>query len=145
VTRRGACTFCGIVRGETSAAVVYTDEEVMAFLDRAPLLPGHTLIVPRVHHETLDDAPDALVAPLFTVVRQVSRAQQQALGADGSYTAINTRVSQSVPHLHVHVVPRRSKDGLFRAGMVWARRPYGAGEAEEIAARLRSALGQVSG
>lgn len=87
----------------------------IAFLDRAPLIPGHSLVIPRGHFETLDDVDEALLAPLFAVARQVSRAQQRALGADGTFTAINTRVSQSVPHAHVHVVPRREGDGLFRA------------------------------
>ena len=123
---------------------MYRDGAVLAFLDRSPLLAGHTLVVPTAHHATLDDLPDELIAPLFTVVRRVSRAQQAALGADGTYTAVNTRVSQSVPHLHVHVVPRRMKDGLFRAGMVWIRRPYAAGEDEAIAATLRAALGQTN-
>lgn len=114
----------------------------MAFLDREPLIPGHTLVIPREHVATLDDLDEKQAGPLLNAVRRVSRAQQSALGAGGTFTAVNTRVSQSVPHLHVHVVPRREGDGLFRAGMVWARKRYGEGEADAIAAKLREALGR---
>lgn len=134
------CVFCTIARGEAAAHVVHDAGRVLAFLDRAPLIPGHTLVIPREHVDTLDELDDELVAPLFSVVRRVSRAQQRALGADGTFTSVNTRVSQSVPHVHVHVVPRREGDGLFRAGLVWVRKPYKDGEAEAIAARLREAL-----
>ncbi len=134
------CAFCAIARGQAAAGVVADRDEVLAFLDRAPLIPGHTLVIPRAHVETLDDLGEDLIGPLFSVVRRVSRAQQRALGAGGSFTAVNTRVSQSVPHLHVHVVPRRDGDGLFRAGIVWVRTRYRDGEAEVIAAKLREAL-----
>lgn len=137
-----SCVFCAIARGETEANIVADDGVVLAFLDRAPLLPGHTLVVPREHADTLDELPEAEVGPLFRLVRRVSRAQQRAFGAEGTFTGINTRVSQSVPHLHAHVVPRREGDGLFRAGMVWARKRYKDGEAEAIAAKLREALAQ---
>ncbi len=95
----------------------------MAFLDHRPLLRGHCLLVPRAHVETFDEVPDALVGPLFTAARRLSRAVQTALGADGSFVAVNTRISQSVPHLHVHVVPRWKRDGLFSRSLVWMRRP----------------------
>lgn len=134
------CIFCAIGRGEAAANVVADGDGVLAFLDAAPLLPGHTLVVPREHADTLDELPTGLVQPLFTLVQRVSRAQQRALGADGTFTGVNTRVSQSVPHVHVHVVPRREGDGLFRAGMVWARKRYRDGEAEEIARKIREAL-----
>lgn len=134
------CIFCAIARGEAEAHLVYSDESVLAFLDRAPLLPGHTLVVPREHADTLDDLREDLVGPLFALVRRVSRAQQAAFGVDGTFTGINTRVSQSVPHLHAHVVPRREGDGLFRAGIVWHRTRYGPGEAEHLAAQLREVL-----
>ena len=134
------CIFCAIARGEAEAHLVYSDERVLAFLDRAPLLPGHTLVGPREHADTLDDLREDLVGPLFALVRRVSRAQQAAFGVDGTFTGINTRVSQSVPHLHAHVVPRREGDGLFRAGIVWHRTRYGPGEAEHMAAQLREAL-----
>jgi len=137
-----SCVFCAIARGETEANIVADDGAVLAFLDRAPLLPGHTLVVPREHADTLDEVPAAAVGPLFRLVQRVSRAQQRAFGADGTFTGINTRVSQSVPHFHAHVVPRREGDGLFRAGMVWARKRYKVGEAETIAANLREALAQ---
>ena len=134
------CIFCAIARGEAAAHVIHDSDRVMAFLDRAPLSPGHALVIPRDHFETLDEVEEELLGPLFAVARHVSRAQQRALGADGTFTAVNTRVSQSVPHAHVHVVPRREGDGLFRAGMVWVRKRYPENEAETIAAQLRSAL-----
>lgn len=119
---------------------MHDDACVIAFLDRAPLIKGHVLVATRAHVETFDDLPADLLEPLFRVVQRVSRAFASALGADGSYTAINTRVSQSVPHVHVHVVPRRAGDGLFRAGMVWIRRRYSGDEAAQLAARLRQAI-----
>src|SRR5262245_28237372 len=115
------CPFCAIAAGG-EGNVVHSDDLVVAFLDRAPLIKGHVLVIPRAHVETFDDLPPDLIAPLFGAVQRVSRAFRSALGADGSYTAMNTRVSQSVPHVHVHVVPRRTGDGLFRAGMVWIRK-----------------------
>ena len=134
------CVFCAIARGEADAHLVHSDDRMLAFLDRAPLLPGHTLVIPREHADTLDELPEELVGPLFALVRRVSRAQQAAFGVDGTFTGINTRVSQSVPHLHAHVVPRREGDGLFRAGIVWHRKRYAQGEAEQLAAQLREAL-----
>ncbi|HUG55950.1 MAG TPA: HIT family protein [Candidatus Limnocylindrales bacterium] len=133
------CVFCVIVEG-ASVHFVHEGPLVVAFLDHAPLIPGHVLVAPRAHHETLEDVPEELLAPVFGLAQVVSRAQRAALGADGSLTMANTRVSQSVPHAHVHVVPRRRNDGLFRAGMVWVRRRYREGEAAEIAARLRTAI-----
>lgn len=133
------CAFCVVVAG-ADAHRVLEDAHVIAFLDRAPLIKGHVLVVPRDHIETFDDLPADLLGPVFSAVQRVSRAFQSALGADGSYTAINTRISQSVPHAHVHVVPRRKNDGLFRAGMVWIRRRYEGDEAAQLAARLREAL-----
>jgi len=134
------CAFCAVIGGEAPAHVVHADERVVAFLDRAPLINGHTLVVTRAHHATFEDVPEDLLGPLFAVVQRVGRAMHGALGADGSFTAINTRVSQSVSHAHVHVVPRRQGDGLFRAGMVWRRGAYRDGQAAEIAARLREVL-----
>jgi histidine triad (HIT) family protein len=105
------------------------------------VIPGHTLVLPTIHYETLDDLPDEALAPLFKVVRQVSIAQQSALGAEGSLTLANTRISQSVPHVHVHVVPRRKGDSLFSPGRTfWMRRQYKDGEAGDIAEKLRAAL-----
>ena len=134
-----ACVFCAIIGGG-DAHRVYEDDTVVALLDRAPLIKGHVLVVTREHVETFDDLPRERLEPLFAVVQRISRAFQSGLGADGSYTAINTRVSQSVPHVHVHVVPRRQGDGLFRAGMVWIRRRYESDEAAQLAARLREAI-----
>ena len=139
MTRGRACAFCALADG-TDAHVVHADERVIAFLDRAPLIKGHVLVMPRSHVETLDDLPVELMAPLFSVVQRVSRAFQRSLGADGSLMISNTRVSQSVPHVHIHVVPRREGDGLFRAGMVWIRKRYDDGEAAQLATRLREAI-----
>jgi histidine triad (HIT) family protein len=134
------CAFCAVVAGAEHHAV-YRDSEVVAFLDHAPVIPGHTLVVPATHYETLDDLPDAALAPLFRVVRQVSIAIQRALGAEGTLTLSNTRISQSVPHVHVHVVPRRKGDKFFTPGRpFWMRQTYAAGQAEEIAEKLRAAL-----
>ena len=134
------CVFCAVVAGAEHHAV-YRDEDVVAFLDHAPVIPGHTLVVPTTHYDSLDDVPNEALAPLFSVVRRVSIAQQKALGAEGSLTLSNTKISQSVPHVHVHVVPRRKGDSLFSPGRtLWMRQKYKAGEAEEIAAKLRAEL-----
>lgn len=138
------CIFCAIAAGDSTANVVHADDRTVAFLDAAPLLHGHTLVIPREHVETLDELRTELMTPLLSVVQRVSIAQQRVLGADGSFSSVNTRVSQSVPHLHVHVVPRRKGDGLFRAGMVWVRKRYAEGQAEEIARKLREALAPAS-
>jgi histidine triad (HIT) family protein len=136
------CIFCKIVRGEIPAHVVFEDEATIAFLDHRPLFPGHVLLLPRTHHETLVDLPDALVAPLFANAKLLAEAVTQALGADGSFLAINNVVSQSVPHVHVHVVPRRQKDGL--KGFFWPRRAYESdAEAERTRAAVRDAIAQV--
>lgn len=114
--------------------------EVVVFLDHRPLFPGHCLVVPRRHVDTLGDLPPALTAPLFDTAAAVARAIEPALEAEGSFVAVNNRVSQSVPHLHVHVVPRRKGDGL--RGFFWPRTKYaGPEERAQYAARLRSALG----
>ena len=137
------CTFCQIASGELPAQIVYRDENVIAFLDRAPLVPGHTLVIPRRHIETLEDVPANLLAPFFGPVQKLSRAFAPALGAEGSLVAINTRISQSVPHVHAHVVPRRKGDRLFSPSTgptLWIRRSYKEGEAQEVAAKLRTAL-----
>ena len=134
------CTFCQIAKGELPAHVVHRDESVVAFLDRAPLLPGHVLVMPAQHVETLDDLPDDLVQPLFAAVRRTSIAVQKALRAEGSFVASNTRVSQSVPHLHVHVVPRNKGDGLFSTKLIWQRKKYETdSEMAEIATKIRTA------
>jgi histidine triad (HIT) family protein len=119
-----ACTFCKIVGGRLPSHGVFEDDASIAFLDHRPLRPGHCLLVPRDHVETLYDAPPALVARLAVNAQRLARAAERALEADGSFVAINVRVSQSVPHLHVHVVPRHLKDGLFARNLAWVRHPY---------------------
>ena len=116
------CRFCAIARGETDARVVLEDERTLAFLDHRPLFPGHCLLIPREHHETLPDCRRRLLEPLFATARAAVARGAAGLAADGSFVAVNNVVSQSVPHLHVHVVPRRRKDGL--RGFFWPRSPY---------------------
>jgi histidine triad (HIT) family protein len=136
-----ACIFCRVVSGELPGNIVHRDDRVVAFLDRSPLFLGHTLVVPVAHVATLDDLGPDLVGPLFEVVRRTSIAVQQALGADGSFVATNTRVSQSVAHVHVHVVPRNEGDGFFSPRPIWKRQAYGSdAEAADYAARIRAAL-----
>jgi histidine triad (HIT) family protein len=135
------CVFCRIAKGELPGNVVYRDARVVAFLDTSPLFLGHTLVMPIDHVATLDDLGPDLIAPLFEVVRRSSIAVQRAVGADGSFVAVNTRVSQSVPHLHVHVVPRTEGDGLFSPRPIWKRRSYGSdAEAADYATRIRAAF-----
>ena len=132
------CIFCAIVAGEQDAAIVHSDEHSIAFLDTRPLFPGHSLLVPRAHHETLADLPDESVEPLFATARRLSVLIRDAMGAEGSFVAMNNTVSQSVPHLHVHVVPRVKGDGL--RGFFWPRTRYAdAGEMEAVAERIRAA------
>jgi len=118
------CVFCDIVAGSISAYVVFDSPSVLAFLDHRPLLPGHVLVIPKTHDETLGDLPEAEVGPYFRVVQRMAIAVEQAVHAEGSLVAANIRISQSVPHLHVHVVPRRKGDGLFGKTFQWIRRPY---------------------
>jgi histidine triad (HIT) family protein len=134
-----SCAFCEIVKGNTASNVVFDDEHSLAFLDNRPLFPGHSLLVPREHHETLLDLPDDLVEILFVNARLLARAMEEGLQAEGSFVALNNRVSQSVPHLHVHVVPRRRKDGL--RGFFWPRQKYTDSEhAAETARVLRETI-----
>ena len=116
------CLFCRIVSGEVPATIVYEDEHSIAFLDHRPLFHGHTLLVPRVHVETLGELPASLIEPFFETAQLLSVAVQAGLAAEGTFVAMNNRVSQSVPHLHVHVVPRRKGDGL--KGFFWPRTKY---------------------
>jgi len=136
---RPDCLFCQIARGQTPAARVLETETVIAFLDHRPLFPGHCLVIPREHVDTLGDLPRPLTAPLFDAAAAVARALEAGLAADGSFVAVNNRVSQSVPHLHVHVVPRRRGDGL--RGFFWPRGRYESPAAmEETRARIAAAL-----
>jgi histidine triad (HIT) family protein len=116
------CIFCSIIKGEAPAFRVLEDDTCVAFLDIQPLFAGHVLLSPRAHYETLADVPSFLVEPLFRNAQRLQRAVEKGLGAEGSFIAINNRVSQTVPHLHIHIVPRRRKDGL--RGFFWPRRPY---------------------
>lgn len=116
------CLFCGIVTGEVSASIVFQDDISLAFLDHRPLFPGHCLLIPKNHYETLNDLPAELVGPFFENVQLLARAVELALEAEGSFVAMNNRISQSVPHFHVHIVPRRKKDGL--KGFFWPRNKY---------------------
>ncbi len=117
-----ACVFCQIVAGTLPAHVVMSDDIAMAFLDTRPLFEGHTLLVPRDHHETLGELPPAMIEPVFSRVQLLAQVMEDDFGAAGSFVAMNNRISQSVPHLHVHVVPRNPKDGL--RGFFWPRTTY---------------------
>jgi histidine triad (HIT) family protein len=137
------CRFCQIIAGEDAAHIVYEDEQTLAFLDNRPLFPGHSLLVPRDHHETLADLPDDLVGSLFANARLLSVAVPKAMSKPGSFVALNNVVSQSVPHLHVHVVPRKPKDGL--RGFFWPRSRYQSEEEmRAVAERVRKAVGRAT-
>jgi histidine triad (HIT) family protein len=134
------CLFCSIVAGETPADIVLATPVVVAFLDHRPLFPGHTLVVPRAHVETLRDLDDATRDELFAQVQRVAAAVQDATGSAGSFVAMNNVVSPSVPHVHGHAVPRNRKDGL--RGFFWPRGRYAdAAEAAAVAKSIRVALG----
>jgi histidine triad (HIT) family protein len=139
-----SCAFCRIVAREMPAHVVAEDADLLAFLDARPLFPGHVLLVPKAHHETLMDLPAELLAPLARGVQELSLAVRAALDAPGVLNAINNVVSQSVPHLHVHVVPRRPRDGL--RGFFWPRTTYADDdEATAVAGRIRAACPNFGG
>jgi histidine triad (HIT) family protein len=133
------CLFCGIVAGTTPAAVVHRQDGVTAFLDIRPLFKGHVLVVPDRHADTLVDLPPESIPPLFAAVQQTALAVERALSAHGTFIAINNRVSQSVPHLHVHVVPRTKGDKL--RGFFWPRQAYAdPAEMESIRAAIAAAI-----
>lgn len=136
------CAFCKIVKGEAEGLAVMEDDDSLAFLDWRPVFPGHTLLVPKVHCETLGDLPGDLVFPLFSNARTLSIAVPHAMKAEGSFVAVNNRVSQGVPHLHVHIVPRRRGDGL--SGFFWPRHAYASRTAMlEAQQAIRSAVERV--
>lgn len=136
-----SCLFCDIVKRELSAAVVFEDDTCLAFLDHRPLFHGHCLLVPKNHFETLSDLPADLVSPLFENAQLLVRAVERALDAEGSFVAMNNKVSQSVPHLHVHIVPRKRKDGL--KGFFWPRTKYETETAMlEVQSAIRSAVAE---
>jgi histidine triad (HIT) family protein len=132
-----ACKFCGIA---SQSIVVFEDAISLAFLDYRPLFPGHTLLIPKDHYETLADLPANLIGPFFANVQRLAGAVELAMTAEGSFVAINNRVSQSVPHLHVHIVPRKKGDGL--RGFFWPRQKY---RDEEQMRQVQAAIvGQLS-
>ena len=133
------CAFCSIASGDEPAAVVAREGRFCAFLDARPVFKGHVLVVPADHVPDLAALPEADLGPLFSLARRVAAALEAALGSQGAFVGVNNKVSQSVPHLHVHVVPRRRKDGL--RGFFWPREPYASdAERAEVAARIRAAL-----
>ena len=133
------CVFCEINSGARSAHIVVDTADVVAFLDARPVFKGHVLVVTRAHVTTLPELPDVLLVPLFATVRQLAAVMPPAYGCDGTFVAVNNVVSQSVPHLHVHVIPRRKGDGL--RGFLWPRRRYASdAEVAAYAQRLREAL-----
>ncbi len=134
-----SCLFCKIVAGEIPSEVVFQDDSTIAFLDIGPLFPGHVLVAPKKHAQTLTDLPVEAVGPFFVNVQRITRAVESAMEAQGSFIGINNRVSQSVPHLHIHIVPRKPKDGL--KGFFWPRKPYTSPEhLQETAEKIRKAL-----
>jgi histidine triad (HIT) family protein len=135
------CEFCKLVRHDDGFRV-FEDEHSIAFLDHRPLFPGHCLLIPKTHLETITDLPDSLLTPLFANVRMLSAAVELAMRAQGTFIAANNRVSQSVPHFHVHIVPRTKGDGL--KGFFWPRRKYKSNEELASVVRvLRAAIAQV--
>lgn len=139
------CAFCSIAAGEAGdAQIVFDDEISVAFLDNRPLQYGHLLLVTREHHETLADLPAELIGPFFSNAQLLARAIESAMEAEGTFVALNNKVSQSVPHLHVHVVPRRRKDGL--RGFFWPRHKYESDEhMREVAETLRGEIARLQG
>ena len=136
------CVFCQIAQGNLVSPIVFEDSSTLGFLDHRPLFPGHVLLIPKEHFETLADLPTSLIVPFFTNVQMMSRAVESAMDAEGTFVAMNNRVSQSVPHLHVHIVPRRRKDGL--KGFFWPRTKYkDEEEVREVKTRIRSAITRI--
>jgi histidine triad (HIT) family protein len=119
---RDECRFCTIIEGVIASHIVFENQVSLVFLDHRPLFHGHSLVVPKQHYPTLLDLPPPLLSPLFHTVQLVARALEQGLQAEGTFISINNRISQSVSHLHIHVVPRRRGDGLH--GFFWPRHPY---------------------
>ncbi|MBI3934248.1 MAG: HIT family protein [Acidobacteria bacterium] len=139
---KAPCEFCKVASGESPSEIVWDDEVSLAFLDRRPLFPGHCLLIPKAHYATLADLPPDLLPPFFSAVQLLAQAVERAMRAEGSFVALNNRMSQSVPHLHVHIVPRRKKDGL--KGFFWPRQTYKDAEAMRQAAKaIRSAVAEL--
>ena len=136
------CLFCRIVSGEVPATLVYVDKNAIAFLDHRPLFHGHTLLAPRDHVETFVDLPQELIGSFFKAAQSLAQGVEYAMKAEGTFVAMNNRVSQSVPHLHVHIVPRRRKDGL--KGFFWPRTKYKDEEMKAVAKKIAGALQELS-
>jgi histidine triad (HIT) family protein len=133
------CLFCEIAAGRVAAEIVWRDKDALAFLDHRPLFPGHVLLIPEQHVDTLADLPAAHVGPFFQAVQKLECAVERAMEAEGTFIAVNNHVSQSVPHLHVHIVPRRKGDGL--KGFFWPRQKYASDEhMRETAEKIRAAV-----
>lgn len=138
------CTFCKIIEGDISAHVVFDDDTCLAFLDHRPLFPGHCLLIPKQHIGTLVELQPPLLEPLFATARILAGAVEVAMQAQGTFVAINNKVSQSVPHFHIHVVPRRKKDGL--RGFFWPRNPYrDDAHMIEVREKLRRTVAEIKG
>ena len=136
------CIFCDIAAGTLAAPIIFESPDSLAFLDHRPLFAGHCLLIPRAHIETLTDLPPERVGPLFVRARLLCAAVEKALDADGTFLAVNNKVSQSVPHLHIHIVPRRRKDGL--RGFFWPRNKYPSSEEMEgVRLAIRKALQDI--
>lgn len=137
------CTFCEIVLGNLETQIIFNDKHTLCFLDKKPIFHGHCLIIPKQHIMTLEEIPKPLLGLLFWNARLLSEAIEEALGAEGTFIALNNKISQSVPHLHVHVVPRRHKDGL--RGFFWPRTKYeNEKQASEIAMKIASSYEKIS-
>jgi histidine triad (HIT) family protein len=140
---KSECVFCKIASGTLPTDIIAEDEHTLTFLDNNPMFPGHMLVVPRRHSETLTELPDSEIAPLFKQVRRATEALISGLGAEGSFMAINHKISQSVPHLHVHVIPRTKGDGM--KGFFWPRRGYHNDEHRgETVTKLRAAFNALA-
>ena len=135
-----SCLFCKIAAGEVAAQIVDEGPDTIVFLDHRPVFHGHCLVATKQHYETLLDVPESMLGTLFANVQRIGRAVETGLGAEGSFMATNNRVSQSVPHVHVHVVPRRRKDGL--KGFFWPRQKY---ESDDAARATRDAIRNALG
>ncbi|MDX2002779.1 MAG: HIT family protein [Chitinophagales bacterium] len=134
-----ACIFCEIIAGHSPGHVVFQDDTCTAFLDTHPLFEGHVLLVPKAHHETIMDLPPSIIEPLFANAQKLSKAVQKAMASQGIFIAANNIVSQSVPHLHIHIVPRNKKDGLY--GFFWPRKKYESPERmEAVRSRIAGQL-----
>lgn len=130
------CIFCDILRRKETAEIIHQDEQAIILLDKKPLFPGHALLIPIKHYETLVDIPASDVAPFFSKLQQIARVVKEGMGSEGFFVGMNNIVSQSVPHFHVHIVPRNKGDGL--KGFFWPRYSYQAGEIEQVATRLKA-------